>query len=471
MLRMAGLHPAYPAQHSLHFGRRRWRKTARQAAASYKNYNGVSMTQQTQPYLPSYLNPAEPGPWGIFLEQVERVEPYLGELSQWASTLRHPEKILVVDVPVRLDDGRIAHFEGYRVQHSLNCGPGKGGVRYHQDVTLSEVMALSAWMSIKTAVVGLPYGGAKGGIRFNPRDYSTAEVERITRSYIRQISGFIGVEKDIPGPDVNTNAQTMAWMMDAYSRSASKDCPGIVTGKPIALGGSLGRTEATGRGVFIIGAAAARDAGIDLCGARVCIQGFGNVGSTAARLFAEAGARVIAVQDHTGSVYNPDGLQIDALAEHVARHGGVAGKPNVQSISDEEFWAIESDILIPAALEGQIHQGNASHIRTRIIVEGANGPTTPEADDILTSNGITIVPDVLANAGGVTVSYFEWVQNSANFYWSEEEINQRLERIMDNAYRTLSATASEHQVTLRTAAFITACTRILKIRELRGLHP
>lgn len=429
------------------------------------------MTQQTNTYLPSYLDADNPGPWGIFLEQVDRVTPYLGELEKWVSTLKHPEKILVVDIPVRMDDGSVAHFEGYRVQHSLNCGPGKGGIRYHQDVTLSEVMALSAWMSVKTAVVGLPYGGAKGGIRFNPRDYSQGEVERITRRYINEISDFIGVEKDIPGPDVNTNAQTMAWMMDTYSMNAGKDCPGIVTGKPIAIGGSLGRVEATGRGVFIVGVAAARDAGIDLNGARICIQGFGNVGSTAARLFCELGAKVVAVQDHTGTVYNPDGLQIDALLEHASTHGGVAGKPNVQSISDEEFWSIESEILIPAALEGQITKDNAGQIKTRIIVEGANGPTTPEADDILNANGITVVPDVLANAGGVTVSYFEWVQNSANFYWNEEEINQRLEDIMDKAYVTVSETAAEHQVTLRTAAFITACTRILQIRELRGLYP
>ncbi len=428
------------------------------------------MSKQNQ-YIPSYLDAENPGPWGIFLEQVDRVAPYLGEFSEWVGTLKYPERSLIVDIPVRLDDGTIAHFEGYRVQHSLNCGPGKGGVRYHQDVTLSEVMALSAWMSVKTAVVGLPYGGAKGGIRFNPRDYSKAEVERITRRYINEISSVIGVDKDIPGPDVNTNAQTMGWMMDTYSMNAGQDCPGIVTGKPIAIGGSLGRVEATGRGVFIVGVAAARDAGIDLNGARVCIQGFGNVGSTAARLFCELGAKVIAVQDHTGSVYNSDGLPISALIEYVNEHGGVAGKPNVEEITNDEFWALETEILIPAALEGQITKDNAHNIRASIIVEGANGPTTPEADDILTNNGVVIVPDVLANAGGVTVSYFEWVQNRASFYWSEAEINQRLETIMDNAYTAVSATAAEHKVTLRTAAFITACTRILKVREVRGLYP
>ncbi len=428
------------------------------------------MSEQKQ-YLPSYLDADAPGPWAIFLEQVDRVAPYLGELAPWVSTLKYPERSLIVDIPVQLDDGSIAHIEGYRVQHSLNCGPGKGGVRYHQDVTLSEVMALSAWMSVKTAVVGLPYGGAKGGIRFNPRDYSKAEVERITRRYIHEISSIIGTEKDIPGPDVNTNAQTMAWMMDSYSMNQGHDCPGIVTGKPIELGGSLGRVEATGRGVFIVGVAAARDAGIDLNGARVCVQGFGNVGSTAARLFCELGAKVIAVQDHTGSLYNPDGLPINALIEYAYEHGGIAGKPNAESISNEEFWALESEILIPAALEGQITEHNAPNIKTRIIVEGANGPTTPQADDILTANGVVIVPDVLANAGGVTVSYFEWVQNKASFYWSEEEINQRLETIMDNAYTAVSAAAVEHKVSLRTAAFITACTRILKVREQRGLYP
>lgn len=429
------------------------------------------MPQQFTSHLPSYLSADNPGPWGVFLEQVDRVAPYMGELSKWIDTLKHPERSLIVDVPVRLDDGSIAHFEGYRVQHSLNRGPGKGGVRYHQDVTLSEVMALSAWMSVKTAVVGLPYGGAKGGIRVDPRKYSQGEMERITRRYTNEISSIIGVNKDIPGPDVNTNAQTMAWMMDTYSMHAGATQPGIVTGKPIALGGSLGRVEATGRGVFIVGVAAAKDAGIDLQGARISIQGFGNVGGTAARLFTEVGAKIVAVQDHTGTIYDANGLDVPALLAHVQQTGGVGGAANTTAIAADEFWAIESDILIPAALEGQITKNNAETIRARIIVEGANGPTTPEADDILNRNGVVIVPDVLANAGGVTVSYFEWVQNASSFYWSEEEINQRLETIMSNAYNSVSATASEHDVSLRTAAFITACTRILEARQLRGLYP
>ncbi len=429
------------------------------------------MSQQINQHMPSYLDSENPGPWGVFLEQVDRVAPYMGELIHLVDTLKHPERSLIVDVPVRLDDGSIAHFEGYRVQHSLNRGPGKGGVRYHQDVNLSEVMALSAWMSVKTAVVGLPFGGAKGGIRVDPRQHSQAEIERITRRYTHEISSVIGVNKDIPGPDVNTNGQTMAWMLDTYSMKTGSTQPGIVTGKPIALGGSLGRVEATGRGVFIVGMAAAKDAGIDLTGARISIQGFGNVGGIAARLFTEVGAKVVAVQDHTGSIYNPEGLDVEALLTHVKKTGGVGGVANTNSITAEEFWAIETDILIPAALEGQITKHNANAIRARIIVEGANGPTTPEADDILTQKGTVIVPDVLANAGGVTVSYFEWVQNSSSFYWTVEEINQRLEKIMLDAYRALAATAAEHQVSLRTAAFIIACTRILEARQLRGVFP
>ena len=429
------------------------------------------MPQQTNQNMPSYLDSDNPGPWGVFLEQVDRVAAYMGELSKWTDTLKHPERSLIVDVPVRLDDGTIAHFEGYRVQHRLNRGPGKGGVRFHQEVTLSEVMALSAWMSVKTAVVGLPFGGAKGGIRVDPRKYSQGEIERITRRYTSEISSIIGVNKDIPGPDVNTNAQTMAWMMDTYSMQVGTTQPGIVTGKPIALGGSLGRVEATGRGVFIVGVAAAKDADINLAGARISIQGFGNVGGTAARLFTEVGAKIVAVQDHTGTIYDADGLDVEALLAHVKQTGGVGGAANTTAIAADEFWKIETDILIPAALEGQINKHNADSIRARIIVEGANGPTTPAADDILTQKGVVIVPDVLATAGGVTVSYFEWVQNSSSFYWTVEEINQRLEKIMLDAYHALTATAAEHEVSLRTAAVITACTRILEARQLRGLFP
>lgn len=429
------------------------------------------MPEQTAHPLPSYLNPDDLGPWGNYLEQVERVTPYLGNLSKWVETLKHPKRTLIVDVPVELDNGTIAHFEGYRVQHSMARGPGKGGVRYHQDVTLSEVMALSAWMSVKTAAVNVPFGGAKGGVRIDPRKYSQKELERVTRRYISEIGLIIGPQTDIPAPDVNTNAQTMAWMMDTYSMNVGVTTPGVVTGKPISIGGSLGRVEATGRGVFVVASAAMRDAGIPIAGARITVQGCGNVGGTAARLFHENGAKVIAVCDHTGVIHHENGIDMPALSEHVKQTGGVAGFTGVDTITLDEFWALETEILIPAALEGQINAKNAATIRAKIIVEGANGPTTPQADDILTSRGITIVPDVLANAGGVTVSYFEWVQNSASFFWTEDEINERLEAIMCDAYASISHTAAQHKVSLRTASFITACSRILEAREIRGLYP
>ncbi len=421
--------------------------------------------------LPSYLSPDHLGPWGSYLEQVERVTPYLGHLTRWVETLKRPKRTLIVDVPVELDNGQIAHFEGYRVQHNTSRGPGKGGVRYHQDVTLPEVMALSAWMSVKTAAVDIPFGGAKGGIRLDPRNYSRGELERITRRYTTEIGLIIGPDKDIPAPDVNTNGQTMAWMMDTYSMNVGATTRGVVTGKPVSLGGSLGRVEATGRGVFVVACEAARDAGISLEGARVVVQGFGNVGGTAARLLHQAGAKVIAVQDHTACLHNANGLNILSLMQQAEETGGILGSPNAENISAADFWALETELLIPAALEGQLNKDNANSVRARIIVEGANGPTTPEADDILTSNGTIIIPDVLANAGGVTVSYFEWVQNFSSFFWTEAEINTRLEAMMRSAYAGISSTAQQHDVSMRTAAFITACTRILEAREVRGLYP
>ncbi|KAA0180997.1 Glu/Leu/Phe/Val dehydrogenase [Cupriavidus cauae] len=420
--------------------------------------------------VPSYLNADNLGPWGIYLQQVDRVTPYLGSLARWVETLKRPKRALVVDVPIEMDDGTIAHFEGYRVQHNTSRGPGKGGVRFHQDVTLSEVMALSAWMSIKNAAVNVPYGGAKGGIRVDPRKLSRAELERVTRRYTSEINIIIGPNKDIPAPDVNTNEQVMAWMMDTYSMNEGSTSTGVVTGKPISLGGSLGRREATGRGVFVVGAEAARNLGLEIKGARIVVQGFGNVGSVAAKLFHEAGAKVIAVQDHKTALFDPAGLDVPALIEHVAHNGTIDGF-RAETISAEQFWQTESEILIPAALEGQITAANAPHIKTRMVIEGANGPTTPEADDILRERNILVAPDVIANAGGVTVSYFEWVQDFSSFFWTEEEINQRLVRIMQEAFRSIWQVAQENKVTLRTAAFIIACTRILQAREMRGLYP
>ena len=421
--------------------------------------------------IPSYLNSEDLGPWGNYLRQVDRVAPYLGSLSRWLETLKRPKRILIVDVPIELDNGTVAHFEGYRVQHNVSRGPGKGGMRYHQDVTLSEVMALSAWMSVKNAAVNVPYGGAKGGIRVDPRTLSRGELERMTRRYTSEIGIIIGPNTDIPAPDVNTNEQIMAWMMDTYSMNQGQTATGVVTGKPITLGGSLGRREATGRGVYVVGCEAARRIGFDIEGARIAVQGFGNVGGIAARLFQEAGAKVVAVQDHTGSLYKSTGIDAVALLEHVAKTGGVGGFPEADAVTNEEFWTVESDILIPAALENQITEKNAGKIRTKIIVEGANGPTTTAADDILHDRGILVIPDVVANAGGVTVSYFEWVQDFSSFFWTEDEINQRLERVMREAFAAVWQVSSEQNVSVRTAAFIVACKRILQAREMRGLYP
>ena len=422
--------------------------------------------------IPSYLSAAEIGPWGVYLEQIDRVTPHLGKYARWVETLKRPKRILIVDVPIERDDGSIAHFEGYRVQHNTSRGPGKGGVRFHQDVSLSEVMALSAWMTVKNAAINVPYGGAKGGIRVDPRTLSQGELQRMTRRYTSEIGIIIGPSKDIPAPDVNTNEQIMAWMMDTYSMNQGSTASGVVTGKPISLGGSLGRHEATGRGVFVVGCEAAQKRGLTIEGARVAVQGFGNVGGVAARLFAQAGALVVAVQDHMSTVVNSRGLDVTALQTHVAAHGSVTGFAGADQVSDRaQFWVTDCDILIPAALEQQITGANARHIRASIILEGANGPTTPAADDILHDKGVLVVPDVIANAGGVTVSYFEWVQDFSSFFWTEDEINSRLTRIMRDAFAAVWQLSQDKKVSLRTAAFIVACTRVLEAREMRGLYP
>ena len=419
----------------------------------------------------SYLNPHAPEPYASFIEQIERVRPYLGELERWIETLKHPKRTLIVDVPIVRDDGTIAHYEGYRVQHNLSRGPGKGGIRFHPAVTLNEVMALAGWMTVKNAAVGLPFGGAKGGIRVDPRAVTKDELHRITRRFTSEIGLIIGPDRDIPAPDVGTNALTMAVMMDTFSMNRGGTATGVVTGKPIALGGSLGRQEATGRGVFITAREAARHQGIDLAGARVVVQGFGNVGGIAARLFQEAGARVIAAADHAATLHNEAGIDVPAALAHVAETGSLAGFPGATAIDIEDFWQLPCEFLVPAALEGQITETRAPTVQAKIVVEGANGPTTPAADDILKDRGILVVPDVLANAGGVTVSYFEWVQDFSSFFWTEDEINDRLERIMVNAFGAIWRVAEEKQVPLRTAAFIIACHRVLEARAERGLYP
>ena len=419
----------------------------------------------------SFVSPTRNSPWGTYLSQIDAVEPYLGNLARWVETLRRPKRALIVDIPIEMDNGSIGHFEGYRVQHSLTRGPGKGGVRYHPDVTLEEVMALSAWMTIKNAAVNLPYGGAKGGIRVEPKMLSQKELEKLTRRYTSEIGIIIGPQQDIPAPDVNTNGQIMAWMMDTYSMNVGATATGVVTGKPIPLGGSLGRVAATGRGVFVVGREAMRRLGISMEGARVAVQGFGNVGSIAAKLFAANGAKIVAVQDHTGTIQNEHGVDMQDLLDHVAQRGGVEGFKGADAIANENFWDVKTDVLIPAALEGQVNEERARRIHTRLILEGANGPTTPDGEAVLADRGIVVVPDVIANAGGVTVSYFEWVQDFSSFFWTEDEINLRLDKILIGAFKGIWETSELHKIPLRTAAFTVACTRVLQAREERGLYP
>lgn len=411
------------------------------------------------------------GPWSTYLEQIERVTPYLEHLKDYVDTLKRPKRALIVDVPIVMDDGTIRHFEGYRVQHNLSRGPGKGGIRYHPDVDLNEVMALSAWMTIKTAVLNLPFGGAKGGVRVDPRQLSPRELERLTRRYTSEISHIIGPQKDIPAPDVGTNPNVMGWIMDTYSSGQGHTVTGVVTGKPIHLGGSLGRIKATGRGVFITGQQVAAKIKLPLEGARVAVQGFGNVGSEAAYLFADSKSIIVTIQDHTGTIYNPQGIDLAALKTYLESNQGVGGFAGAQAISDEDFWDVEMDILIPAALEGQITVERAQKLTAKLVLEGANGPTYPEADDILIQRGITVVPDVICNAGGVTVSYFERVQDMSSYFWSEEEINQRLDKLMVQAINDVWQTSNDKVCSLRTAAFILGCERILKARMERGIFP
>jgi glutamate dehydrogenase (NAD(P)+) len=419
----------------------------------------------------SFVSPTRNSPWGTYLSQIDAVEPYLGNLSRWVETLRRPKRALIVDVPIEMDNGTIAHFEGFRVQHSLTRGPGKGGVRYHPDVTLEEVMALSAWMTVKNAAVNLPYGGAKGGIRLDPTLLSMKELEKVTRRYTSEIGIIIGPTQDIPAPDVNTNGQIMAWMMDTYSMNVGATATGVVTGKPIPLGGSLGRVAATGRGVFVVGREAMRRLNMEMDGARVAVQGFGNVGSIAAKLFAANGAKIVCVQDHTGTLLNENGFDMASLLDHVGKTRGVAGFKGGDPIANEDFWGVKSDVLIPAALEGQITAERAQRIQTRLVLEGANGPTTPDGEAVLADRGIVVVPDVIANAGGVTVSYFEWVQDFSSFFWTEDEINVRLDKILIGAFKGIWETSEHHRIPLRTAAFTVACTRVLQAREERGLYP
>jgi glutamate dehydrogenase (NAD(P)+) len=369
-----------------------------------------------------------------------------------------------------MDDGRIEVFTGYRVQYNITLGPAKGGIRYHPDVTLDEVKALAAWMTWKCAVAGIPFGGGKGGVVCDPTKMSRRELEALTRRYIAEIIDAIGPEKDVPAPDVNTNEQVMAWVMDTYSMHVGHTTTAIVTGKPVVMGGSLGRREATGRGVMITTREAARHLGIDINGATIAVQGFGNVGSVSAELLSRLGAKLVAVTDWKGGVHNPGGLDVQKLIDWVAEHKTVAGFPDADTLAADRIFDLDVDILIPAALENQITRENAPRIKARIVAEGANGPTTPEAHKQLHDRGVFVIPDILANAGGVTTSYFEWVQDRYGYFWEESDVNNRLERKMNEAFHTVLETSLKYKTDMRTAAYVVAINRVAQVTKLRGMY-
>jgi glutamate dehydrogenase (NAD(P)+) len=384
--------------------------------------------------------------------------------------LTHPKRQIVVSCPVQMDNGDIEVFTGYRVQYNITLGPAKGGIRYHPEVSLDEVTALAAWMTWKCAVAHIPFGGGKGGIVCDPTKLSPRELEALTRRYVAEIMDAIGPEKDVPAPDVNTNQQIMAWVMDTYSMHVGHTETAVVTGKPVELGGSLGRREATGRGVMIVTREIARHRGLDITGASIAIQGFGNVGSVTADLLSRLGARVVAVTDSKGGVRNEAGLDIAALLEHARQHKTVEGFAGGDPFGNDDLWGLDVDVLIPAALEGQITMDNAPDIRARIVVEGANGPTTPEATRHLHERGIVVVPDILANSGGVTVSYFEWVQDRYGYFWTLDEVNTRLEQKMCEAFDDVLQTSLRYTVDLRTAAYIVAIARVGTVTKMRGMY-
>lgn len=405
------------------------------------------------------------------LEQYEIVADKIKLDDGIRERLRYPKRALIVSVPIEMDTGIVKVFKGYRVQHDITLGPSKGGIRYHPNVNLEEVTALAMLMSLKCALVQLPYGGAKGGICCNPKDMSQKEIERITRRFITEIIWAIGPEEDILAPDVNTNMQTMSWMMDTYSMQKGHTILGVVTGKPLLLGGSLGREEGTGRGVFYMVEESTKVIGKELKGLTVAIQGFGNVGSVAAGLLFEKGCKVIAVSGSKRGIYNKGGINIKNLIQHIKENKEIADFHNVNTITNEELLALDCDVLIPAAIEGQITGHNANDIKAKIIVEGANGPTTPEADKILCDRDVLLIPDILANSGGVIISYFEWVQDLQFYFWKEREIQQRLREIMTNIFNSVLSLSREKKTDMRTAAWMLGVSRISEAQKLRGLYP
>ena len=410
-------------------------------------------------------------PWTVAQRQFDLAAERLNLDPGLRRVLRQPRRELSVHFPVKMDDGSVQVFTGFRVQHNLGRGPAKGGIRYHQDVSLDEVKALAMWMTWKCAVVGIPYGGGKGGVIVDPKKLSQKELESLSRRFFTEIEVLVGPEKDIPAPDVNTNAQVMAWFMDTYSMHAGHTVPGVVTGKPISLGGSEGRNEATARGTVFCIIEAARHLGIELPKARVAIQGFGNAGSIAATLISDEGATVVAVSDSTGGIHNPDGLDVKRVIAWKKEHGTVQGFPGTTDVTNAEVLEVDCDILIPAALENQITERNAGNIKARLVAEAANGPTTPEADRILFKNSKFMIPDILCNAGGVTVSYFEWVQDLNRDHWSEEVVNAKLKDIMVKAFQETLAIARRDQIDMRTAAYLLAVQRVADATSMRGLYP
>jgi glutamate dehydrogenase (NAD(P)+) len=410
-------------------------------------------------------------PYLMAVQQFEAAADKLNLSEDMREILRQPKRELTVNFPVRLDSGRIKTFTGYRVQHNVNRGPAKGGIRYGPDVTLDEVKALAMWMTWKCAVVGIPYGGAKGGVICDPKHMSPGELERLTRRFATEISIVIGPHSDIPAPDVNTNSQVMAWIMDTYSMHEGYSIPAVVTGKPLSIGGSEGRNDATATGVLFVTRQAAKRIGMPLKGARVSIQGYGNAGSIAARLFHNEGCKVVALSDTSGGIYNESGLDPSVVLRYKQEQGNVSSYPHAQRLSVQEVLEVPCDILIPAATEGVITAANADRLQALIIAEAANGPTTPEADQILFKKGRFVIPDILANSGGVTVSYFEWVQDLQSFFWGVEEITRKLEMIMNRAFIAVADKADQYSCEMRLAANMLAISRVAEATQMRGIYP
>ncbi len=421
---------------------------------------------------PRDLGPAlnEDNPFEGMMQRFDRAADLLSLDAGLYRILRNPEKQIITSIPVHMDNGEVEVFRGYRVLYNTSRGPAKGGIRFDMGVTLDEVTALAAWMTWKCAVVDIPFGGAKGGVVCEPYRLSMAELERLTRRYTASILEVLGPESDVPAPDVNTNEQVMAWILDTYSRHKRHTVTAVVTGKPVAIGGSRGRREATGRGVMLVVKEALRELQIPLSGSKVVVQGFGNVGSVAAQLLAQEGMTVVGISDKTGGIYNPNGIYITEALDWIRQNRFLEGYPTGEPCTNEQILELETDVLVPAALENVITRKNAANIRARVIAEGANGPVTAMADSILEEKGIFVIPDILANAGGVTVSYFEWVQNRGGYYWSEELVNERLREVMIRSFAEVLRYARLHNVNLRTAAYMLAIDRVAAVHKMRGIY-